>query len=120
MRVMERSRMLGEGETSRLNLRYSKETNSTFLWNVKELTATLKRDGESAEDEDGTEYSDPTAVETDTTVTTPTADPGQGEEAGYRIEPGDGATVTTARLEGRVTAGAPLLGAPGAGTRRAG
>jgi hypothetical protein len=80
----------------------------------------LKRDTESAEDEDEAEYSDPTAVATDTTVTTPTADPAPGEEAGSRNEPGDGATITTARLAGRVTASAPLLGAPGAGTRRAG
>jgi hypothetical protein len=108
-------------------LRYSKETNSTFLRNFKEMTATLKRDAESAADEDEAEYSDPTAVATDTTVTTPAADAGQGEEAGSRNDPGDGATVTTARLEGRrsaaagrVTAGAPLLGAPGAGARRAG
>jgi hypothetical protein len=40
-RVMERARMLGEGETTRLYLRYTKEANSMLLRNFKELVATL-------------------------------------------------------------------------------
>jgi hypothetical protein len=130
-RVMERSRMLGEGETTRLYLRYSKEADSTFLRYFKELTATLKRDAEAAEDGDEAGSPDPVgssaapqpAGETVVTVTTPTADPVQGAEAGSRNEANDGATVTTAptlspweRLkvplpsgvpEGRVRAAAP-------------
>jgi hypothetical protein len=96
-RVMERSRMLGEGETTRLYLRYSKEANSTFLRNYKELVATLKRDAESGEDDDETGCSDPAASpETVTTATTPAADPGPGPEAGFRNEANDGAIPTTA------------------------
>jgi hypothetical protein len=94
---MERSRMLGEGETTRLYLRYSKEANSMFLRNYKELVATLKRDAESAEDDDKTGCSDPAAApETVTPATTPAADPGPGPEAGSRNEANDGATPTTA------------------------
>jgi hypothetical protein len=98
---MERSRMLGEGETTRLYLRYSKEADSTFLRYFKELTATLKRDAEAG-------------VETVATDTTATADPGAGAEADSRNEANDGATVTTAPTlspwervpEGRVRAAA--------------
>jgi hypothetical protein len=123
-RVMERSRMLGEGETTRLYLRYSKEANSTFLRNYKELVATLKRDAESAEDDEETGSSDsPSAPETVTTATTPAADPGPGAEVGSRNEANDGATVTTTPTptlspwervaEGRVRVGAPpSAGAP--------
>jgi hypothetical protein len=95
-RVMERSRMLGDGDTGRLYARYSKENNSTFLRFHKELMATLKRDAEAAGDDDAADSPDRTIADPiDTAVTPPAADPGNPAEAGSRNEPNDGGTDTT-------------------------
>jgi hypothetical protein len=104
-RVMARAGMLGEGETPRLWLRYTKEANSIFVRNHRELMATLKRDAQSSEVNEKAGSSDPgastaasapAAAAAATTVTTPPADPTADGKVDSRNEPGNGATATTA------------------------